>query len=173
MIRTFLLFLIAFLTGIFIQGTFLHSLVPDAVAPDILLMLVVFLGLRSRTSWGALGAFLVGLGADFATAKFLGPFAAGSVVAFLVTVFISNHLFSEKAFTVGMVASLACLSKDLVAGLLLYIYTDINLFTLASLKLLFFESLLTAIFCPIVIDILSIGQSITTYGTFATKTRRP
>ncbi len=167
MIRTILLFSIAFFIGIFFQATLIHSIFPDVVAPDVLVMLVVFLGLRSRTPWGAFGAFLIGLGGDFASAKFLGPFAAGSVAAFLGTVFLASHLFSEKGFTVGMTGAFASIVKNIVAALLLLLFTGENFFVLSSLRMLLLEALVTAIFCPFVIHALSWGQAVTHYGPVA------
>lgn len=153
--KTILLFFIAFICGIFIQATLLHSVLPDLVAPDLLMILSVFLGLRARNASGAVGAFIIGLGADFATAKFLGPSAAGSVVAFATTVFVANHFFSEKWFTVSMMALLASFAKNLTQALVLFAFTDINHFQWQFLPTAILESVLTAACAPIVIKLLA------------------
>lgn len=153
--KTILLFFIAFIFGIFIQATLLHSVLPDIVAPDLLMILSVFLGLRARNSTGAVGAFIIGLGADFASAKFLGPSAAGSVVAFAATVFVANHFFSEKWFTVLLTTLIASFAKILTQALVLAAFTEIDLFQFRFLSTALLESFLTAICAPIVIKLLA------------------
>lgn len=167
MIRTALLFVIAYFIGLFIQATLLHSIFPDVIAPDVLLMLVVFLGLRTRTPGGAVGAFLIGLGGDFASAKFLGPFAAGSVAAFLVTTFVANHLFSEKGFTVAVTAFIASISKNLAAATVISLFTDVELMQWSFIYVLILEAIFTAVVCPFVIYALTWGHAVTSYGPVA------
>lgn len=153
--KTVLLFFVAFVCGIFIQATLLHSVLPDIVAPDLLVILSVFLGLRARNSTAAIGAFIIGLGADFASAKFLGPSAAGSVVAFAATVFVANHFFSEKWFTVLFTTLIASFAKNLTQALVLAAFTEINLFQWQFLTTALLESSLTAACAPIVIKLLA------------------
>ncbi len=155
MAKTILLFVVAFFAGIFIQATFVHSMLPDAIAPDILLVLAVFLGLRSRNPGGAFGAFVIGLGADFASGKFLGPFAAGSLAAFLTTAFFANHFFAEKWFTVSLSTLLASLAKNITSALLLKFFTPIDLFTVDALLTLFLEAMLSAFIAPFVVTLLA------------------
>jgi len=153
--KTVLLFFVAFMCGIFIQATLLHSVLPDIVSPDLLIILTVFLGLRARNAMGAFGAFIIGLGADFASAKFLGPFAAGSVVAFAATVFVANHFFSEKWFTVSITALLASAAKNLTQALVLLAFTEINLFQWQYLSTALLECFLTAVCAPVVVKVLA------------------
>ncbi len=167
--RSVLLFFVAFLGGIFIQATLLHSVLPDMVAPDILMILAVFLGLRARNAWGALGAFTIGLGADFATGKFLGPFAAGSVVAFATTVFFANHFFSEKWFTVSITSFLASLTKNLTQATILCLFTDINLFSFQSLPIVLVEAMLTAVVAPLIVRL--IGPRYSSSGGYSASSR--
>jgi len=155
MAKTILLFFIAFICGVFIQGTLLHSVLPSIVSPDLLVILAVFLGLRARTPWGAVGAFIIGLGADFASAKFLGPCAAGSVVAFASTVFVANHFFSEKWFTVSITALLASLAKNLTQVFILVAFTEMELFKAQFFSTILIESVLTAAFAPLVVKLLA------------------
>jgi len=153
--KTILLFFVAFICGIFIQATLLHSVQPEIVAPDLLMILAVFLGLRARNASGAIGSFVIGLGADFASAKFLGPYAAGSVVAFAATVFVANHFFSEKWFTVLMTAFIASLAKNLTQATVLAAFTEINLFQWQFVFIGLLESVLTAVCAPVVIKLLA------------------
>jgi len=172
MMKTVIVFFIAFLIGLFVQATLLHSLFPDIVVPDILLILVVFLGVRSRTPWGVFGAFLIGIGGDFASAKYLGPFAAGSVSAFLVTVFIANHLFSEKGFTIAFTAAAASIAKNLTAGIIISIFTGLSILKFSFLSTLLLEALLTGIVCPILMRALTWGEALTSYGPVVIRSSR-
>jgi rod shape-determining protein MreD len=169
MIKTPLVFLLFFLLGIFIQATLIHSLFPDVVVPDFLVILVVFLGIRSRNPLGAVGAFLIGVGGDFATARFVGPFAAGSVIAFYLTVFIADHLFSEKGFTVAFTAFVASLAKNVAAGVLLLFYTDFDFFRWKLLSTLLLEALFTALLCPLILKVITWGKELVTYGVVRTR----
>ena len=68
-----------------IQGTLIKPLSPSAIAPDFILMFVVFLALYHPTAVGMVGAFLLGCAGDFASGEFVGPNAAGCVVAFCLS----------------------------------------------------------------------------------------
>lgn len=154
MIREALVFLLAFLIGIFIQASVFHSLSPAFIAPDLILLLVVVLGLHSKNAFGALGAFLLGIGADFATARYVGPNAAAAVLAFSAVVALSNRLYAERGPAVIFVAALACFVKYCVYAGIFYVYTSWNMFSSQFLRIAIGEAILTGICAPIVFALM-------------------
>ncbi len=122
MIRAIIIFLLFALVGLFIQSSVIHDSFPSALAPDFILILVVHLGLRFRTVPGLFGSFALGLLADFASGQYVGPHAAGAIVAFCLSGIIANRVYAEKNFALMLIAFLCCLAKSMtfIALLLLY-----------------------------------------------------
>ncbi len=82
--RIIITFVLAALIGLTIQASVVHTSAPAAVAPDFILILTVAIALFYHSPGGALGAFLLGMLADFASAQYVGPNAAGCVVSFVL-----------------------------------------------------------------------------------------
>ena len=120
--RLVLTYLTAALIGLLIQSTFIHSSFPAAAAPDFILILVIAVSRQFHTPGGALGAFCLGLLADFASAEYLGPNAAGSVVTFYCVGLIANRVYADRAPAVFIMAFLCSLAKSCVAILMFYLY---------------------------------------------------
>ena len=122
MIRTVVLFVLFALIGLFIQASVIRSSFPSAVAPDFILILVVHLGLRFRSVSGLFGAFSLGLLADFASGRYLGPMAAAAVIAFCLAGIIANRVYAEKGPALMVISFLCCLAKSFTYVVLLFLY---------------------------------------------------
>ena len=154
-LTTFLVYFFACAGGLFLQSTVFHTSFPFIPAPDFIVILVVALALRSPSVSGAVGVFLMGLFADVVSGQFLGPNAAGSVVAFLVVVNIATRVYAERFFAVMLVVFLCSMVKSLVQLLLLATYLDGDYFAQATLWQLVTEACLSALFAPIVLGVVS------------------
>lgn len=158
MLKSVIVFFLAFLIGLFVQATLVHSFESAWVAPDFILILVVYLGLHHKSPAGAVGAFVLGLGADFAEARFVGPNAAGAVLAFCLTVEISNRIYAEKGPATVLVTVVASATKLVAYALMLMLYTKTNVFSGPFAWTVVKEIVLTALFAPLVMKLLGWGR---------------
>jgi len=156
-----------FLLGIFIQGTLIHSRFPDLIVPDFTVLIVLYLGLRCQNIKGLLGAFFLGLLFDFSSATYLGPHAAGCVVAFCVTGVIAKRVFAEKAFAIMSIAFWGCLFKSATYALLLVVYVSSDLFSFNSLQRVVLEAVFTALIAPLVLGFFIPKQSTSRFSSAA------
>lgn len=158
MIRSIIVCVSAALLGLFIQAGIIHSTVVNAPAPDIILILIVFLSIRHQTPMSVIGCFVLGLLMDFASAQFLGPNAAGAVVTFILVGFICSHVFAERSLMIMLIVFISSVCKSFVLLGMSIIYLE-NGFEktcqIDSLKLLLAEAIFTALLSPIVFKLLS------------------
>lgn len=154
MIRFLTIFALVFLAGIFVQATLLRTLVPAAPAPDFTVVLVCFLALRVGGVRGLLGAFVLGLLADFASAQFLGPCAAGATVAYLLVVFIASHMYADRAFSLALLAFMSAAAKSLVYVVMLQTVVGAQVSISNMLGTIALEALLTAVIAPFLLALL-------------------
>ncbi|MFN8391644.1 MAG: rod shape-determining protein MreD [Bdellovibrionota bacterium] len=152
--RVFFVFLVAGLIGLLIQATLIHASFPAAVAPDFIVILTVAVSLYYHTAWGALGAFCLGLFADFASADYLGPNAAGCVAAFCLVGLIANRVYADKGIAITIITFVCSIAKSATLLLLYYLYVDgfivpDGIFGSAS-----WEAFLSALLAPFVLRTL-------------------
>ncbi|MCC6953480.1 MAG: rod shape-determining protein MreD [Deltaproteobacteria bacterium] len=158
MMRSVLTFSALLLLGLLVQATLVHSLFPSAVAPDFLLMLVFFLGIHHKSPMGAFGAFLLGVTADFASARFIGPNAAGAVIAFAFVATSSGHMFAERGVISGILAFFASIVKSIVFLVMMRFYAGIS-FPIEETTTVLLEALFTGILTPIALGLLQPTRS--------------
>ena len=139
--------------GLYIQGTLIKAVAPAAIVPDFIVVLLIFLALNYPTLSGLVGAFVLGLAADFASAVFLGPNAAGAILCFGLTVFISKKIYAENFVALGMLTVLGSLVKTGTVVLLLALYAHVNALA-GVVSYMFIEALLTGIVAPPTIKLL-------------------
>ena len=118
--RRSVLVLILGLIAIFIQGTVLREVGPSWVVPNLLVILVVFLGFFEASFRGATLAFLLGLELDFANGLLVGPWAGAFVVSFGILASLSQRLFVESSLAVMIAALVSSIVSNLVYFTLVY-----------------------------------------------------
>ena len=148
--RTALIFGFVCLVGLFLQGSVLHGAVPSAPAPDIILTLIVMVGLYTRSVKGVLLAFALGLLADFASGQFLGPNAAGGVIAYLLVGTIARRVYAERGLAVVVIAFACSIVKSLTYLGMLLVYSQISQIGRETFYLVAAEAGLTGIVAPMV-----------------------
>lgn len=119
MMRISTIFVLIALLGLAAAASIVHLSFPGLPAPDFVLILVVALSLYYHNIFGLIGSFLLGLLADFASARYLGPNAAGAVSAFLFVGIVANRVYADKVFAVFIIAFLCSCVKAATAILLL------------------------------------------------------
>lgn len=166
MIRLAVTFFIAGLIGLLIQATMLHSVSPTIIAPDVILMLVIFIGLSYQSALGAVGSFALGILADFASGKYVGPNASGCLFAFLLVVVVSKKVYAERWVAVTILSFFCSIFKSLTYISLMATYVSSSFFAGTELRRMFFEALLTALFAPIVLKAMHWFSAQSSFGRF-------
>jgi rod shape-determining protein MreD len=154
MIKKAVFYLIFCLLGLFLQGSLIHATFPSFVAPDFIVIVVVFLGLRDRNLSGLLASFCLGLLGDFASGVYLGPFAGGCVLVFSVSAVIAQRVYAERTLAIVIICFCCSVIKSLYYLSVLSIYVSADVFTASSGGMMIFEALITALVAPIVFKIL-------------------
>ena len=119
-LRGFMVLLIG-LTLIFFQGTIMHALLPAAVTPNLLIVLVVFLAFYEATVFGTVLVFVLGVILDmYSSSLLVGPWAAAFVTVFGVLALLSQRIFVESFWAAVLSGLLASLLSDLVYLLVVF-----------------------------------------------------
>ena len=150
MFRESIIFLLLCFFGLLIQATLVHASFPSAVAPDLILLLVVVLALRHQSVLGVFGVFLLGATADFASGHFVGPQAGGAVMAFFLVTMLSGKIFLDHLVSFSFIVFICGLVKSLTMLLLISLYTNSPVFRTDVLKTVLYEALLTAVLAIII-----------------------
>lgn len=171
--RVSLVFLIAALLGLFLQGTLIHGSFPAAVTPDLVLVLIVVLSQRFRNVPSLLGVFALGLFADFASGEFVGPNAAAAIVVFALVGMIAKRVYADHGFTFIVIAFLCSLAKSATVLLLILLYTKFEWPERRVLQTIVYEAGLTALFAPIVYKCMRAAMSARSLERHVFKKVRP
>jgi rod shape-determining protein MreD len=158
MLRTILIFLILSVTGIYLQSSFIPRVFPFDIAPDFILILVIWVALRNEERAALLGSFFLGLLSDFASGIYLGPQALGAVLACALVQGFSRHVYADKFLSIAVVTSCASLIKQLSSRLLVLSFTGFNSIHDFGIYILIGQSLLTALFAPVVIQLIFVPR---------------
>jgi rod shape-determining protein MreD len=154
-----LIVIVLFLLGIAAQGAVLHTVAPTAVVPDCIAILVVLLGVKKRSAAGSFGAFLLGLGGDFASGRFLGPSAAGCVLAYCLAVAVANRVYTERGVSLALLTVVCSFVKTATALLMVFLHTKLDIFTVNVLNGIVFEAALTGVLAPMVARIARMDRT--------------
>jgi rod shape-determining protein MreD len=157
MIRTILVFFVACIVGLVVQATFAHTISPFAIAPDVIVILAVYLGLNYQHPLGVIGAFLLGVAGDFASAQFVGPVAAGSVLVYGLTVMVSQKVYAENPFAIVMLTFLCSIADSLIYLLMVVMYVNVDLFGEGVVQGVLVEAGITAAIAPFIMTGLKWG----------------
>lgn len=146
-LRRFFLFLFLGFIAILVQGTFLRSLFPGYLVPNLLIVLLVYLGFYESNALGAVLAFLLGLQLDLCSELLLGPWAGSFVVVFCVLTLLSQRIFVESILVVFLACGLASLFCSLLYLSLIYEFKPVGS---QVWSLLLTEAVLTGAVGPLV-----------------------
>ena len=157
--RVVITFAVAALIGLFITASVIHLSYPAAMAPDFILILVICLSLFYHNILGVLGAFALGLLADFASARYVGPNAGGAVVAFAFVGLIANRVYADKVIAVMIIAFLCTLVKTGTELCLLALSLPRFSLPESIVSAMLGEAFFTALFAPLVLRLLRLKQT--------------
>lgn len=141
--------------SLLLQTTVFHALPFGQSAPDILLVLCVYLGLHHYTVGGSIGAFLIGYAQDSASGSAAGLNAFGMVAVFLFAYLTCRRLWVDNLPSKVVLVFLASLVNTVVVVVLLAIFASFHGPWASVLWSLFFKALLTAAIAPPVFGLLA------------------
>lgn len=158
MLKTIVTFFVLSLTGIYFQSSFFPKIFPFDVAPDFILILVLWVALFNEERAALLGCFFLGLLSDFASGLYLGPQALGAVVACMLVQGFSKHVYADRFFSIATVSFLASLVKQITARVLVLSYVGFSSFSEMSIYILLGQALLTAMFAPVFLKLMLVPR---------------
>ena len=113
-VRLFIVAVILSLLGLSLQGGLVALGLPVALVPDFVLLFVLFVSFYKSTSYGAFLAFLCGIIVDISSAQLIGPWAGSYVLCFGLVALLSDRIFIESGFSLGVIAISLSLFSQLI-----------------------------------------------------------
>ena len=154
------------LLGTVFNAALIRSIWPAAATADFSLILSVAIALYFYNPLGVVAAFLLGLLGDFSSAQFLGPNAAGCVLAFITVGLIANRMYAEN-FIAVMIITFACslVKAGIYLGFLALYFQTRSSEDLSRMIVL--EAILSALLAPLVIGIVRRKAMASAFGKSA------
>ena len=147
--RKSLLILLLGVLALLIPGTVLRTVFPELVAPNLMIVLLVWLAFHEISPGGAVLAFLLGLELDFCSGMLLGPWAGAYVIVFGLLVLCSRRIFIESAAVVFLSAFSASLLSALLYHVMLVLVYGAARLELSALSTAVIEAGLSAFLAPL------------------------
>jgi rod shape-determining protein MreD len=115
---------IAGIVAMLLQTTIVPALVPAALAPNLLLVLVVYLGVHQYDAWGALAAFVLGYFLDTFSGTVLGMHAFAFTAVYLGVHHVARVLWTEGGIPAALVAFAAAVANGFLVLLITSLTTS-------------------------------------------------
>ena len=107
-----LVLLLTLLSAVQMAAGRLLGLGPQQVTADLLLIVAVFLALRSNSDYTLTACWFVGLAKDLTSASVLGGYAISVLLVCRVIMASREYLYAENAFTMIFVTLLSALAVE-------------------------------------------------------------
>jgi rod shape-determining protein MreD len=157
--RTVGVLVIAAGIGVLLQTAVLQALPFGQTAPDLLLVLCVYIGLRHHGAGGALAAFLLGYLEDGVSGGPAGLNAFGMVVVFLFVYLTSRRLWVDNLISRIVLVFLAAVVKMLAVIGLLAVFLRFGESWRGVLWTVAVHGFLSALAAPPVFALLSVARA--------------
>jgi rod shape-determining protein MreD len=147
-----LIFCVLGLVAVLIQGSLLRFGLPDALLPQLVLVLVIYLGFNEISVPGAFVAFVLGLLLDFSSALLLGPWAGALVTVYGVLAVLSSRLFIESPLVAAFISFWASIAGNVMYMMLGYEYRTLaweDLYRIGG------QGLCTALLAPVMLGLMA------------------
>ena len=142
---------IVFLAAMVVQTSLLRYVSIGGIRPDLVLIIVVYLGLVKGPDMGSLGGFFFGLFEDAFSGTFLGPNALSkTIIGFLC------GLVGKRLYTQSFLSHALCISIGTVVDVVLL--SSIHGFTPRWQTLLMYEMFYNLLCCPAIIALFRYGE---------------
>ena len=152
--------LIAAVGSVLLETTILHALPLGTIAPDLLVVLCVYLALHEHTAAGTLGAFLLGYFADNFSGNVVGLQAFAMTLVFVLVYSLARQLWMDNVVANVAVVFMASVLKALaVAALLAFYLARDNAYPWPRLfGTMWIEAGIAALFAPFIFSMLDSGR---------------
>lgn len=152
--RSSLILALAGILAVVVQTTLVSRLGILPVAPNLILVLVVYLGLRIPTVWGAIGAFLLGYLLDTFSGSIPGLHCFAMTLVFAMVYLVSGRLWMQNPVTSFAIMGLACLLEIFVLATYFGITGAFASGGAALLQTVVVEALLALLVSPLIFAVL-------------------
>lgn len=104
----------AALFSVFIQSAFFGTFLPRWMAPNLCLVIVVYLGVYEATPLGAALSFFVGLLFDLSSGQLIGPWSGAFSAVFGILAQGGRRMFIDSSLTIIFIVFIASLGGSIV-----------------------------------------------------------
>ena len=111
------------ITALLLQVTLFPAYLLDPFQPNLLIIIVAYLGLRKASRLGAPAAFLLGLLQDCFSGLYLGLNGFSCLFIYLLLEKISDRLYTDNRYLIILVVFLATILSGLLNLLLLLMFS--------------------------------------------------
>ena len=136
--------------AVLFQVTLFPAYVLDPFQPNLLIILVVYLGLRSAARFGGPAAFVLGLLQDCFSGIYLGLNGFSHLFIYLLLHKVSDRLYTDSRYLMIIAVFLATIVSGLLNLLLLLIFSSSNGIYATLLPLLIPQALVNALITSLV-----------------------
>lgn len=143
------------LLALLLQTAVLPQLTFGRGAPDLLLIMCVYLGLRQHSVGGAIGAFLLGYLQDAVSGSVIGLNAFAMCLVYLVVYLTSRRLWVDNAISKIVVVFLAAVIKTVAVLMLVALFLTGEQVWTTLLPRMTVEAVTAALLSPPVFAILA------------------
>jgi len=152
--RALLIFIAAGALAVVLQTTLLERVAFLPAAPDLIVVLCVYLGLHYHTVAGATGAFLLGYLLDTFSGSPPGLYALAMTLVFALVYLVSKRLWVENPVTSIAAVALGCLVKIATVVAYFALAAPSNVGWLSLVRTLLFETLFALFLSPFIFSAL-------------------
>jgi len=115
---------IAIIVAFLFQVTILPAYLSDPFRPNLLLVIVVWLGLTASQPWGALSAYLLGLAQDCVSGLYLGLNGFSYLITFMVLHNIAHRLYADSRYLMTLAVFASTVGCGIAQLLLLALFSS-------------------------------------------------
>jgi rod shape-determining protein MreD len=152
--RPLLIFAVAGVLAVVVQTTLVQRLGFLPAAPDLILVLTVYLGLHYHSASGAVGAFLLGYLLDTFSGAVPGLYCLTMTLVFGVVYLVSKRLWMENPMSNIAAVALGSAVKIVTVALYFAVASARTVSWLVVLRTLGIEALLALVCAPAVFSAL-------------------
>lgn len=147
--KKFVIYLVLALLFLVIDNTLLHLLFPPLLIPDVILIMVFYLGFNNRSASGALTAFSLGYLADVFSAGVVGTSSFALVFVFAVTSLLAKLIsLDNMLIKIGGTAFMSIVKGTLTYLVLIFLNQNIPFY------IIFPTAIFTGLTSPFVFNLL-------------------
>jgi rod shape-determining protein MreD len=148
---------VAILSVLILQIAVLPAFLADPFKPNLVLIVVVWLGLKNSPYWGALISYLLGISLDAASGVCFGMNGFSSLLIFFVLQNISHRLYTDSRYIMTLAVFVATIATGVMHLLLMALFSVSDGIYATLLGLLLPHSVVNALIASVVFNRLTVS----------------